>query len=149
MLEHRESVPTPLGGGTITHLLIRYAPLAPCHDIRYSQCLPELFWKRLEKGPKNLSGGRCPGPRYGCHHQPLEKCCYPYHPSMTRARACGASNPRTHLLTKKQKNASQPVSPRNWYTSNCQLHRVGGPDGWKCCSFWVVAHITCEVELVL
>ena len=41
------------------------------------------------------------------------------------------------------------VTASNWYTSNCQLHRVGGPSGWKCCSFRVVAHITCEVELLL
>ena len=41
MFEHREAVPTPLGGGTIAHSLIRPAHLAPCHDIRYSRCLPE------------------------------------------------------------------------------------------------------------
>jgi hypothetical protein len=41
MLEHREAVPTPLGGGTIAHSPILPAHLAPCHDIRYSRCLPE------------------------------------------------------------------------------------------------------------
>ena len=37
MFEHREAVPTPLGGGTIAHSPIRPAHLAPCHDIRYSR----------------------------------------------------------------------------------------------------------------
>ena len=41
MFEHRGAVPTPLGGGAIAHSLIRPAHLAPCHDIRYSRCLPE------------------------------------------------------------------------------------------------------------
>ena len=41
MFEHREAVLAPLGGETIAHSLIRPAHLAPCHDIRYSQCLPE------------------------------------------------------------------------------------------------------------
>ena len=41
VFEHREAVPTPLGGGTIAHSPIRTAHLAPCHDIRYSRCLPE------------------------------------------------------------------------------------------------------------
>ena len=36
MFEHRKAVPTPLGGGTIAHSLIRPSHLAPCHDIRYS-----------------------------------------------------------------------------------------------------------------
>jgi hypothetical protein len=36
MFEHREAVPTPLGGGAIAHSLIRPAHLAPCHDIRYT-----------------------------------------------------------------------------------------------------------------
>ena len=41
VFEHREAFLTPLGGGTIAHSLIRTAHLAPCHDIRYSRCLPE------------------------------------------------------------------------------------------------------------
>ena len=41
VFEHREADPTPLGGGTIAYSLIRPAQLAPCHDIRYSWCLPE------------------------------------------------------------------------------------------------------------
>ena len=40
MFEHREAVPTPLGGGTIAHSPIRTAHLAPCHDARYSRSLP-------------------------------------------------------------------------------------------------------------
>ena len=40
VFEHRGAVLTPLGGGTIAHSLIRPAHLAPCHDIRYSRCLP-------------------------------------------------------------------------------------------------------------
>ena len=40
MFEHCEAAPTPLGGGSIAHSLIRPAQLAPCHDIRYSRCLP-------------------------------------------------------------------------------------------------------------
>ena len=44
--EHREAFLTPLGGGTITHSLIRPAHLAPCHDIRYSRCLPENWLVR-------------------------------------------------------------------------------------------------------
>ena len=42
VFEHRAAVPTPHGGGTIDHSLIRPAQLAPCHDIRYSRCLCEL-----------------------------------------------------------------------------------------------------------
>jgi hypothetical protein len=38
---------------------------------------------------------------------------------------------------------------RDWYTNNRQLHGVGGPSGWKCCSFRAVAHSTGEVKLVL
>ena len=45
-----------------------------------------MVWKRLKKGPKNLSGA-LPRAPYGCRPQPLEECCYPYHPSMPRARA--------------------------------------------------------------
>ena len=37
----------------------------------------------------------------------------------------------------------------NWYTSNRQLHGVGGPSGWMWCSFRAIAHITCEVKLLL
>jgi hypothetical protein len=40
VFEHRGAALTPLGGGTIAHSLIRPAHLAPCHDIRYSRCLP-------------------------------------------------------------------------------------------------------------
>ena len=37
MFEHREAVPTPLGGGTIAHSLIRPAHLAPCHEKKNSK----------------------------------------------------------------------------------------------------------------
>ena len=37
----------------------------------------------------------------------------------------------------------------NWYSSNRQLHMVGGPSGWMHWSFRAVAHITCGVELLL
>ena len=43
----------------------------------------------------------------------------------------------------------QILSDSNWYTNNRQLQRVGRPSGWKCCSFRAVAHISCEVKLVL
>ena len=41
VFEHYGAVSAPLGGGTIARSLIRPAHLAPCHDIRYSRCLPE------------------------------------------------------------------------------------------------------------
>ena len=44
MFEHCEAAPTPLGGSTIAHSLIRPAHLAPCHDIRYYRC---AFLNRL------------------------------------------------------------------------------------------------------
>ena len=44
VFEHRAAVPTPHGGGTIDHSLIRPAQLAPCHDIRYSRCLLRADW---------------------------------------------------------------------------------------------------------
>ena len=58
VFDHREAVPTPPGGGTITHSLIRPAHLAPCHAIRYSRCLPdslvrpirECIWRSARKG---------------------------------------------------------------------------------------------------
>ena len=59
VFEHREAVPTPLGGGTIAHSPIRTAHLAPCHDIRYSRCLPvnqlvrpiqERIWRSTRVG---------------------------------------------------------------------------------------------------
>ena len=55
MFEHREAVLAPLGGETITHSLIRPAHLAPCHDIRYSQCLPEPAVWCVQS--ENTSGG--------------------------------------------------------------------------------------------
>ena len=39
IFEHREAVPTPLGGRLIAHSLIGPTHLAPCHDIRYTRCL--------------------------------------------------------------------------------------------------------------
>ena len=59
VFEHRRAVLTPLGGGTIAHSLIRPAHLAPCHDIRYSRCLPvnrlvrpirERIWRSTRVG---------------------------------------------------------------------------------------------------
>ena len=54
MFEHHGAVPTPLGGGAIAHSLIRPAHLAPCHDIRYSRCLPEPSGA---SNRENTSGG--------------------------------------------------------------------------------------------
>ena len=56
MFEHRETVPTPLGGGMIAQSPIRPAHLAPCHDIRYSRRPAEAVWcVQFE----NASGGMC------------------------------------------------------------------------------------------
>ena len=56
MFEHHGAVPTPLGGGSIAHSLIRPAHLAPCYDIRYSWCLPEPVWC-VQSEIENASGG--------------------------------------------------------------------------------------------
>ena len=56
VFEHREAVLTPPGGGTIAHSLIRPAHLAPCHNIRYSRCLPEPSSACCVQ-PENASGG--------------------------------------------------------------------------------------------
>ena len=57
MFEHYEAAPTPLGGGSIAHSLIRPAQRAPYHDIRYSRCLP---------GPSGASNPRTHLAVYTC-----------------------------------------------------------------------------------
>ena len=54
VFEHREAFFTLLSGATIAHSLIRTGHLAPCHDIRYSRCLPEPSGA---SNRENASGG--------------------------------------------------------------------------------------------
>ena len=115
VFEHREAVPTPPGGGTITHSLIRPAHLAPCHDIRYSRCLPdslvrpirECIWRSAREGavgwPVFEHREAVPTPPGGgtiahslirtAHLAP----CHDIRYSRCLPEPSGASNPRTHL----------------------------------------------------
>ena len=97
VFEHRGAVLTPLGGGTIAHSLIRPAHLAPCHDIRYSRCLPvnrlvrpirERIWRSTSTGRHSVSGTmieRCGTDKYGSSDDrrlvrrrvPIDPLCHP------------------------------------------------------------------------
>ena len=39
------------------------------------------------------------------------------------------------MVDKKQYGTFAKIACSNWYTNNRQLHGVGGPSGWKSCSF--------------
>ena len=68
--------------------------------------------------------------------------------------AFGLHIERTSVPTADHRLASASIALEmkdrgNWYTNNRQLHGVGGPSSWMSCSFRTVAHITCEVNLLL